>query len=66
MRRVLILVVLATAVVAVAFAVAFPDRTPELHFDSSVPDDLRAVAVEAWDGFLKGLGGLQAKVGLAR
>ena len=52
MRRVLILVVLATAVVAVAFAVAFPDRAPEVHFDSSVPDDLRAVAIEAWDGFL--------------
>ena len=52
MRRVLILVALATAVVAVAFAVAFPDRAPEVHFDSSVPDDLRAVAIEAWDGFL--------------
>lgn len=52
MRRVLILVVLATAVVAAAFVIARPDPAPELHFDASVPDDLRAVAVEAWDGFL--------------
>ena len=52
MRRVLIFVVLATAVVAAAFVIARPDPAPELHFDASVPDDLRAVAVEAWDGFL--------------
>jgi hypothetical protein len=36
----------------VVFALARPDSGPELHFDSSVPDDLRAVAVEAWDGFI--------------
>ena len=48
----LILALVAAAVVAVAFAVALPDPDPELHFDSSVPGDLRAVAVEAWDGFL--------------
>ncbi|MGB5381826.1 MAG: hypothetical protein WBN35_11185 [Acidimicrobiia bacterium] len=52
MRRVLIFVVLATAMVAAAFVIARPDPAPELHFDASVPDDLRAVAVEAWDGFL--------------
>ena len=52
MRRVLILAVVAAAVVAAVFVLARPDPTPELHFDSSVPDDLRAVAVEAWDGFL--------------
>ena len=48
----LVLALVAAAVVAVAFALALPDSSPELHFDSSVPDDLRAVAVEAWDGFL--------------
>lgn len=52
MRRVLILALIAAAVAAVAFVVARPEPTPELHFDSSVPDDLRAVAQEAWDGFL--------------
>ena len=52
MRRVLVLALVAAAVVAVAFALARPDPAPALHFDSSVPDDLRAVAVEAWGGFL--------------
>lgn len=52
MRRILVLAAVAAAVVAVAFALARPASGPELHFDSSVPDDLRAVAVEAWDRFL--------------
>ena len=52
MRRILVLAAVAAAVVAVAFVFARPDSDPELHFDSSVPEDLRAVAVEAWDGFL--------------
>jgi hypothetical protein len=51
-RRVLILAVVAAAVVAVALVLARPDPAPELHFDATVPDDLRAVAVEAWDGFI--------------
>ena len=52
MRRVIVLALVAAAVVAVVFALARPDSGPELHFDSSVPGDLRAVAVEAWDGFI--------------
>ena len=52
MRRIVIFVVLATAVVAAAFVIARPDPAPQLHFDAGVPDDLRAVAVEAWRGFL--------------
>jgi hypothetical protein len=51
-RREIVLALVAAAVVAVVFALARPDSGPELHFDSSVPGDLRAVAVEAWDGFL--------------
>ena len=52
MRRVIVIALVAAAVVAVVFALARPDSGPELHFDSSVPGDLRAVAVEAWDGFI--------------
>ncbi len=52
MRRVLILVVVAAAVVAAAFVLTRPDPGPTLQFDATVPDDLRAVAVEAWDGFV--------------
>lgn len=52
MRRALIIAVVAAAVVAVVLVLARPDPAPGLQFDSSVPDDLRAVAVEAWDGFL--------------
>jgi hypothetical protein len=54
-RRVLILAVVASAVVAlvtVTLVLARPDPAPELRFDDSVPDDLRAVAIEAWGGFL--------------
>jgi len=51
-RRVLVLAVVAAAVVAVALVLARPDSASELHFDATVPEDLRAVAVEAWDGFL--------------
>lgn len=52
MRRVFILTVVAAAAFAVALAIARVDHTPKLNFDSSVPNDLRAVAIEAWDGFL--------------
>jgi len=51
-RRVLILTLVAAAVVAAAFVLTRPDPGPTLQFDATVPDDLRAVAVEAWDGFL--------------
>ena len=52
MRRVVILAVVAAAAVAVAFVLARSDPGSGLRFDASVPDDLRAVAVEAWEGFL--------------
>ncbi len=52
MRRVLILVVVAAAAVAAVFVLTRPDPGPTLRFDATVPDDLRAVAVEAWDGFV--------------
>jgi hypothetical protein len=49
----MLLVALVAAVgAAVVFALARPEPSPQLHFDSSVPDDLRAVATDAWDGFL--------------
>jgi hypothetical protein len=51
-RRVLILAPVAATVVAVMLALTSSKPAPELHFDSTVPDDLRAVAAEAWDGFL--------------
>ena len=52
MRRVLILVVVAATAVAAVFWLTRPDPGPALRFDATVPDDLRAVAVEAWDGFV--------------
>ena len=52
MRRVLIFTAIVAAAAVVAIVLARPDSGPELRFDASVPDDLRAVAVEAWDGFL--------------
>lgn len=52
MRRVLVLIVIAAVVGAAAFVLTRPEPGPELRFDATVPDDLRAVAVEAWDGFL--------------
>jgi hypothetical protein len=51
-RRVFILTVVAAAALAVVLAFARVDHAPTLNFDDSVPDDLRAVAVAAWDGFL--------------
>ena len=52
MRRVFILTVVAAATIAVALAIARADHAPQLDFDSTVPDDLRAVAIDAWDEFL--------------
>lgn len=51
MRRALALAVLVVGVVAGALLLARPDPAPALRFDDSVPDDLRAVAVQAWDDF---------------
>ena len=52
MRRVLVLAVAAAVVGTAAFVLTRPDPGLELRFDATVPDDLRAVAVQAWDGFL--------------
>lgn len=52
MRRAVTLAVVAAAVIAIVVALNRPEHGPELRFDATVPADLRAVAVEAWNGFL--------------
>ncbi len=43
--------IVAALATGVAWA-ARPDPAPEITFDASVPDDLRALAVETWGDFL--------------
>lgn len=52
MRRVVLIVVVAVFAVVAVIWLTRPDPVPTLRFDATVPDDLRAVAVEAWDGFV--------------
>ncbi len=52
MRRALALAVLVVGVVAGVLLLVRPDPGPILRFEDSVPDDLRAVADQAWDEFL--------------
>ena len=52
MRRAAILIIIATGIAAGILLVARPDPTPALRFDTSVPDDLRALAAETWQDFL--------------
>ncbi|HZJ47898.1 MAG TPA: hypothetical protein VFD97_02540, partial [Acidimicrobiia bacterium] len=52
MRRALVFTLIAAAVLAGLALFARSDRFPDLGFDASVPDDLRALAAETWQDFL--------------
>jgi hypothetical protein len=52
MRRALVFTVVAAAVLVGLALFARSDRSPDLGFDASVPDDLRALATETWQDFL--------------
>jgi len=47
-----VLTLVAVALIALAFVVTGTDPAPDIDFDNSVPDDLRALAAQTWDDFL--------------
>lgn len=52
MRRLIMLGIVAAGAVAAVLLLARPDASPQLRFDPTVPDDLRALAADTWQNFL--------------